>query len=228
MEMVRKAERQVALLRWVGLAIAALMLSDVLPWATLGGGLICVALYNAVLMFAIQSPERFTQWGKRLSPFIIAADIVVLSLAIFSSQRSVASLSLLYSLVIISAGYVSMQRRNIAWTTLGCLAGNLLAMFLTHRASSPGVLLGLVAKPSLVMVAAAGVTVFLLVFKKRDDAMLLRDRKLLTLLEVGSRFTSGEDAARVMEQSVRAAIHNTEATAGYIMLVNAEGNLLTT
>ncbi|HZO89761.1 MAG TPA: HD domain-containing phosphohydrolase [Chthonomonadaceae bacterium] len=74
----------------------------------------------------------------------------------------------------------------------------------------------------------ASLAVLLLLLKRREAALQRRARKLSTLLEFGACFASGQDAAQIMEQTLRAAIRDTGATAGYIMLVNERGNALLT
>ncbi len=228
MEQNRKAEGQAVLLRWITLAVATLMLVDVMPWTQIGLGFLFVAAYNGVLMYGASSPERYARWGNRAGTFVYGADILVLSLAIAQGRQDVSSLHYLFALIIVSAGYVSMQPRHIAIVMGGSLAGNLIATVVADRGEDITTVLGHLVVPSAALLAAALLTASLCYFKKRDDAMQRRDRKLATLLEFGTRFTSGEDAARVMEQTMRAALRETDATAGYIMLVNPATRELTT
>ena len=224
----QRAAAQTALFRWVALAVAVVMLLGVAPLAVIGAGAACVAAYNGLLQYIAAVPERYVRRGGLITSLVSGADIAILTLAISAYQPALRSLYLLYALVILASGYVSMRPQIIGAALAGCLAGNFLATLAAEHSLALPILMQFVLKPSLVLGVAAVVAVSLYVFKRRDDDLQRRDKKLSTLLEFGTRFTSGADAARVMEQTLRAAIHNTDATAGYIMLFNETNSQLVT
>jgi len=224
MEQIRRADRQAASIRWLALAVAALMLVDSCDWVAIGVGMALVAGYNGVLLYAAASPERYAAWGRRISAAVVCADILTITLAIGLSRPPAVSLYLLYALAIVGVGFVTAHPRSIAIATGGGIAGNLTAAWMAGMAGDMRHLL----PSSAVLLAAALLAGSLHVLKQRDDAMQRRERKLSTLLEFGTRFTSGEDAARVMEQTLRGAIRDTDSTAGYIMLLQPGGEELAT
>ena len=220
----RRAAGQTALIRWVALAAAAVMLIGIAPLPVIGLGVGFVALYNGALHFASAAQERFPRAGLPLCLLATGADIVALSVTLGAYQAALPGFYLLYTLVIMAAGHVFLKPRYILLTLAGSLIGNLIATMTAHKEINAAIFALHVARPAVVMAAAAIVACSLSVFKKRDDNLQRRDKKLSTLLEFGTRFASGADAARVMEQTLRAAIHNTDATAGYIMLVHSDGD----
>ena len=219
----RRAAGQTALIRWVALAAAAVMLVGIAPLSVIGLGVAFVAAYNGALHFVAATQERFPRFGYPLCLLATVADMALLSLTLAAYQAALPGLYLLYTLVILAAGHVFMKPRHILLTLAGSLIGNFAATMAAHPSLSAALFVAHIARPAVVMTAAAAVACSLYVFKKRDDNLQRRDKKLSTLLEFGTRFASGADAARVMEQTLRAAIHNTDATAGYIMLVYEEG-----
>jgi len=233
MEQSRRAERHAVLMRWAALVAGVLLLADALPPALVGLGIATIAFYNGVLMAGAATSDRYARWGRHASVLAWLLDIVAVSLSIALSRPTLNSLYLLYTLVIVGAGYVSSRPRRILLATAGSVLGYVGAQA-AARLMAPNIgaaapaLLTTVWFPVLVLLAAAALATSLYVFKQRDDAMHRRDRKLSTLLEFGTRFASGEDAARVMEQTLRAAIRDTGATSGYIMLVNREAGELAT
>lgn len=220
----RRAAGQTALIRWVALAAAAVMLLGIAPLPLIGLGVALVAAYNGALHFAAASQERFPRAGLPLCLLATSADIIALSLAIGAYQTALPGFYLLYTLVILAAGHVFLKPRYILITLAASLIGNLIATVTAHKEIHAAIFTLYIARPAIVMAAAAIVACSLCVFKKRDDNLQRRDKKLSTLLEFGTRFASGADAARVMEQTLRAAIHNTDATAGYIMLAYLDGD----
>ena len=220
----RRAAGQTALIRWVALAASAVMLLGIAPLPVIALGIAFVAAYNGALQFASASPDRFPRWGYPLCLLASAADILVLSVTIGAYQAELPGFYLLYTLAILAVGHVFMKPRYIGATLAGSLIGNFVATLMARKGLTGAILMLNVVRPAVALAAAAGVSVALTVFKKRDDNLQRRDKKLSTLLEFGTRFASGADAARVMEQTLRAAIHNTDASAGYIMLVNEDGD----
>src|SRR4051812_4289970 len=66
MEQNRRAESQVALIRWIGLAVAALMLSDGVPLRLLIGGVAGVAASNAAGTFPAAPPAPHARVGRQI------------------------------------------------------------------------------------------------------------------------------------------------------------------
>src|SRR5579883_801408 len=117
MESMRRAERQVALLRWIALAVSALMLSDDMAAGLLARGVLFVMAYNAALHFATASPERYARWGRHAGRAASVADIVALSAGLAAAHAAVPSLHLLYVLFVVSAAYVSPGIRRVMFYT---------------------------------------------------------------------------------------------------------------
>lgn len=227
MEQNRNVERQMVLLRWVVIAVAGLMLAGAVPWQKVAVGIAAAAIYNAARMLSDRM-ERGTAWNKRLKAWAWIFDLVLLSAAVGASLRSVPSLYFLYVLIIMEAGYTAPTLRKVLWTTVGGIVGNAAATFLALPSRDVGMLPHLLVAHSAAVLVAAAVATTVNVFKRREDTLHRRDRKLSSLMELGTRFTSSKDVDRLMEQTLRVAINDTGATAGYVMLRDEEtGDLVT-
>ncbi len=227
MEQTRNVERQLVLLRCLVLGAAGLMLAGAVPWQEIGAGIACMAAYNAAIMLSARQ-ARGADWNKRLTTLAWVFDILLLSAAVGVSLRSVPSLYFLYVLVIMGAGYTASTPRKVLWTTLGSLGGSAAATFLALPARDLGMLPRLLVLHSAVILVAAAMAATVTVFKRREDTLQRRDRKLSSLMELGTRFTSSKDVDRLMEQTLRAALNDTGATAGYIMLMDTTSQELIT
>jgi putative nucleotidyltransferase with HDIG domain len=227
MEQSRNIERRLVLLRWLVMVVAGLMLAGAVPWQKIAAGMAFVAAYNAALMLTAGLPRQAV-WNGRLNALAWVFDVLVLSAAVGVSLRSVPSLYFLYVLIIMEAGYASPHLRKVGLTTLGSFVGNAAATFLALSGGDLGMLPRLLALHSAALLAAAAMAATVNVFKRREDALQRRDRKLSSLMELGTRFTSSKDVDRLMEQTLRVALNDTGATAGYIMLMDATTQELVT
>lgn len=227
MEQTRNVERQLVLLRWLVMVVAGLMLAGAVPWQKIGVGMAVMAAYNAALILSARQ-ARGAAWNKRLTAFAWAFDVLVLSAAVGVSLRGVPSLYFLYVLIIMEAGYTAPTPRKVLWATLGSIVGNAAATLLALPARDLGMLPRLLVLHSAALLVAAAMAATVNVFKGREDALQRRDRKLSSLMELGTRFTNSKDVDRLMEQTLRAAISDTGATAGYIMLMDTTSHELIT
>ena len=227
MDQTRNVERQLVLLRWLVIVVAALMLAGPVAWQKIAIGVAAAAAFNGALMLTGRLP-RGAAWNKRLTAFAWVFDILILSAAVGVSLRSVPSLYFLYVLVIMGAGYTAPTPRKALWTTFGSLVGNAAATFLALPARDLGMLPRLLVLHSAAILVAAAMAATVNIFKRREDDLQRRDRKLSSLMELGTRFTSSKDVDRLMEQTLRVALNDTGATAGYIMLMDTAANELIT
>lgn len=227
MEQNRNVERQMVLLRWLVIAASGLMLAGAVPWREIAVGVGVAALYNGARMVTGRLP-RMDSWNRRLKSGAWIFDIILLSLAVGISLLAVPSLYFLFVLVIMEAGYAAPRVRKVLWTSVGSLAGLTTATILALPAHDAAMLPNLLAAHSAAVLVAGAIAATVNIFKRREDTLHRRDRKLSSLMELGTRFTSSEDVDRLMEQTLRAAINDTGATAGYIMLMDEEsGELIT-
>lgn len=227
MEQSRNVERQLVLLRWLVIVVAALMLAGAIPWPQIVVGAAIAAVYNAALMLSDRAP-RGAEWNKRLAAVAWLFDVVLLSAAVGVSLRTVPSLYFLYVLVIMQAGYADSTPRKIVRVLIACFIGNVAATLLGLPAREAGLLPRLLVSHSAALLVSAAMAATVHVFKRREDTLHRRDRKLSSLMELGTRFTSSKDVGRLMEQTLRVALSDTGATAGYIMLMDEEANELVT
>jgi putative nucleotidyltransferase with HDIG domain len=227
MKQSRNMERQLVLLRWLVIVVAALMLAGSVAWQKIAVGVAVAAAYNAALMLSPRVPTG-AAWNRRLMAFAWAFDIVWLSAAVGVSLRSVPSLYLLYVLVIMQVGYSSHTLRKIGLALAGCFVGNAAATLLALPSQDLGMLPRLIAVHSGALLVAAVIAATVNIFKRREDTLHRRDRKLSSLMDLGTRFTSSKDVDRLMEQTLRVALNDTGATAGYIMLMDEDTQELVT
>jgi putative nucleotidyltransferase with HDIG domain len=202
------------------------MLSDVMPWISILKGAAFVAAYNGAVMFVSSSASRYARWGRRASLSACLLDTLMISLAVGMSRHGASSVYLLYALSIMGASHISRGWHRIAIVAAASIIGNLVATAAALHGAPAGALFTAIRHSSSVLVAAATLASSLAIFKQRDDTLQRRDRKLSALLEFGTRFASGEDAARVMEQTLRAAIRETDASGGYILLLDPAAHAL--
>ncbi len=227
MEQNRNVERQLVRLRWLVIAAAILMLAGPVAWQKIACGVAAAAAYNGALMLTARQPRR-ADWNKRLTAGAWVFDILILSAAVGVSLRSVPSLYFLYVLVIMEAGYTALTPRKLLWATLGSVVGNAAATLLALPARDLAMLPRLLMLHSAALLVAAAMAATVYVFKRREDALQRRDRKLSSLMELGTRFTSSKDVNRLMEQTLHVALSDTGATAGYIMLMDTVSQELVT
>ena len=226
MEQKQKVERQAFLVRWLVAAVVAVLVSDSVSPLLIGVGLAIVGAYTAVFLWAAGDAERYEKHGRWARIVVCGGDVFAASLAIAVSHGSVPNLYVLYVLPITWSGFVARRTQTILLMTAASLVGNAAATLIAHPGAGPGADAAFVRAGTVTLLIAAGVAGALFVFKQREDAMQRRDRKLSSLLEFGTRFTSGDDVARLMEQTLRAALADTDAAAGYIMLVDETGETL--
>lgn len=227
MENNQNKARNLVLLRWMVIVAAGLMLAGAVPWQKIALGIAVAAAYNSALMLSARAP-RGADWNKRLTACAWGFDLVVVSAAVGVSLLSVPSLYFLYVLVIMEAGYTAVTPRKVVWTTLGGIVGNAAATLLALPSRDFGMLPRLLVLHSAALLVAAAVAATVNIFKQREDDMQRRGRKLSSLMDLGTRFTSSKDVHRLMEQALHAALGDTGATAGYIMLMDTAVNGLVT
>ncbi len=203
------------------------MLVGVVPWPKIALGIAFAAAYNGALMLSARTP-RAADWNTRLTTWAWAFDLVVISAAVGVSLRSVPSVYFLYVLVVLEAGYTADTPRKVLWTTLGGLAGNLAATLLALPARDYAMLPRLLVLHSAALLVAAAIAATVNIFKRREDDMQRRGRKLSSLMDLGTRFTSSKDVDRLLEQTLHVAINDTGASAGYIMLMDPDASELVT
>ncbi len=227
MEQNPNLARQLVLLRWLVIGAAGLMLTGAVAWQKIAVGVAVAAAYNGALMLTACLP-RAAAWNKRLTAWAWVFDSVIISAAVAISVRTVPSLYFLYVLVIMEAGYTAAGPRKVLWATLGSITGNTAATLLALPARDPSLLPRLLVLHSAALLVAAAMAATVNIFKRREDDMQRRGRKLSSLMDLGTRFTSSKDVHRLMEQTLHVAINDTGATAGYIMLMDTAAQELVT
>jgi putative nucleotidyltransferase with HDIG domain len=204
------------------------ILSDTVSWQYVVGGTLVVFGYTSLLYKLSKASFldlRRQRWVRLIA---CAADIAIISLSIAVSHGNRGNLYILYILPIVWTGYVARRWQTICAVAAASLAGDCAGSLPAALHLDFAAKIEAIRAPLLTLLLASAISCALFIFKNRDEALLRRDRKLSSLLEVGTTFDTGEDIARLMEHTLRAAIGDTDATNGYIMLLDDDtGELLT-
>jgi len=206
----------------------AVILSDRVPLNFVVFGMIGVFCYTIVLYLASKSPLLDVRRQRWLRLAACIADISAISISIVADHGNSGNLFILYILPIVWTGYVARRWQTICAVAAASFVGDLVGIMPATMSEDWPTKIAMLRDPALTVLVSASVSAALFVFKTRDDVLLRQDRRLSSLLDIGTTFDTGEDIARLMEHTLRAAISDTDAAAGYIMLCDEEtGDLVT-
>jgi len=206
------AAESVALrIRWVLILAAAVLLGDKLGNPVVVGILTVLAGVNLFAHRIQRDSARYASRGARQLAWLRAADGVLIASAGIGLPPST-NLWLLSIPILISHGLVM---RSVRW--LAMLAG---AMIVTQIGT------GLLMNRSVIELATAlagivvgtSIALVLATFQGREEHLASRDERLNTILSVGSTLSESSDLREMISQTLRSAIRETRAQAGYVML----------
>ncbi len=208
----RLAAETIALrIRWVLILAAAVLLGDQLGNPMVVAVLALLAGANVYAHRILRDHQRYESIGARQLAWMRAVDGVLVgsaSLGISGTQN----LWLLSIPILISHG---MVLRSLRWLlSLAALmsATQVASTILVSRPTSDltfalgGIGLGMLA--ALVLAS----------FQGRDERLGARDKRLSTVLSVGSTLSESSDLRAMIASTLRSAIRETRANCGYVML----------
>lgn len=208
----RLAAETIALrIRWVLILAAAVLLGDQLGNPMVVGVLALLAGANFYAHRILRDQQRYEAVGARQLAWMRAVDGVLVgsaSLGIAGTQN----LWLLSIPILISHG---MVMRSIRWLVLLAALMSATQVASTILVSRPtGDLVYALSGIGLGMMAA----LVLASFQGRDERLGARDKRLSTVLSVGSTLSESSDLRAMIASTLRSAIRETRANCGYVML----------
>jgi putative nucleotidyltransferase with HDIG domain len=118
--------------------------------------------------------------------------------------------------VLISESMVSRNIQRVATMALAMIAMQSLAEYALHGRPE------LSAVPAAFLAVAGGLGLMLARFRSREEVLSHRDRRLSTVLECGNVYATSRDLRSTLLHTLKAAVLETQATCGYIMLAEVE------
>ncbi len=214
MENKRRAELISVRVRWAILAAAVLMLEGRAPLlAIIFVGLVA-SLYNIAVWRACRDRVNYQRTGRRLAEVARALDIVVITSTILVPGGVHSNTYLLYTLVLLQAGFATARRRTIV--ALTCLAS---ASYLTAAAVAASGLpdLPLLARGGLVALGGF-LGLYLGEYRMQEEGKAAQQMRLATIYDCCMSLTSGQRLSPLLSRVLRSAVQEIDATLGYVML----------
>lgn len=227
MEKRRRAERLIATLRWLVVMLGLVTAADNMSHALTAGVLGLVAAYNSVLIYCLNDPTRFAQWGRRAAITSRALDTFVISLAVVYAGSSDSLAYLLYWFVLVSFGFTCSDLRRLAVAGAGVLATDAAATFLAFYAdASLSATLSAVGVRSGIMIFGLLVSLYIAKSRSREELATERGSYLQAILDCGARLTSFRSVHELALYVLESAVNETGTAGGELLLVNDETNEL--
>lgn len=223
----RRAELLIIRLRWPAIIAGAFMLDDyVLLTPTALVAILAVVLYNAVAAQIATDKNLFAKDGHILASVSRILDLVAITFAVSQGGFGSQNLYLMYGFVIVGAGYAY---NRLAPTVIALGASLVLDSFVVHLKCAVGANeLGIITQHAAAHFAAALIAAYIIAFRRQDESMRIKERKLSALFECGTRFTSSQDLDQLLSHVLETAISETGAAGGSIMLLDHNRVLVTT
>lgn len=225
MDSARRAEQLIVKIRWAALIVAVFMIDGDIPLHSIAAPVLAVAIYNLAAHYVNGKPSLFAHIGSRVGLATRLFDVFWVTFALSSASGPAKSLYLLYFLTIVSTGFATASTRQILVVFCLCAVSNAVAAALRGGAQVDQILAGIWTQ-TVVLGAAALLSAYVYASKHQDESMRRKERKLSALFQCGTRFTSESDVAGILDHVLRAAIKETDATGGSLMLADAEKNEL--
>lgn len=229
MEEQRKAELLIVRLRWIALIAAAFAIDDYAnsPFAALA--IFGVFYYNTIAALIVSNSQIYSKYSRFFGLFTRGLDFSAISLACHSGTPGTENFFLLYCFVIVSTGYVYNHVRPIlvalAISVILDFSGSLINILQNGK---PHDIPNQITSHIAIFAGAALVTAYILAYRKQQETMRTKERKLSALFEFGTRFTSATDLPQFLNHILDTAVSETGAAGGLIMLVNSDtGELFT-
>ena len=220
----RRAELLVIRLRWIALISCVLVIDDygATP-APILGVIFTVFLYNALASHVATDKSLFARWGNVLAPATRCLDLAAILLATRASGPQAGNLYLLYGFVIVGTGYAYNRISAILLALLASLT--LDSISITARVGL-GDGRGLITQHAAAYLASSLIATYIIAFRKQDESMRMKERKLSALFESGTRFRSAQDLNQLLEHVLNTAISETLAAGGSIMAMDENDRLV--
>lgn len=211
-----RAEQLGIKIRWTLIGAAILLLLDVLGSTVVLTSLVAIIASNLIAKRFCVLLETYSEKGATLLGWIRFADLLLIGAASFSPIAHNSNLWLLAIPVIVTEALVSRSRRRVTGAAT-LIIGLQVAASLYWNAN----LLQIIT-PACVLVCAAIVSLVLSSYKSRDEVLTSHDIRLQTILECGSAIAASDNLYQTLLHTLKAAVTETGATCGYILLANED------
>ena len=227
MEKRRHAERLVASLRWLAIVLGLAAAREFVPLQHVVVVAAVVACYNGALTFCAADPLRFARHGRKVSLLCRVMDTALITLAVADPGPGNSPVFLLYWFVMVGHGYACANLRSLLAGAGAILLANAAATFFAfHTAGSAAGPGGLIAIRSGIIVLGFLVAAYIAKSRSQDDLVAERGSYLHAILNCGARLTSFRDVHELALYILGAAVTETRASGGELMLVNDESHEL--
>ncbi len=227
MEKRRHAERLVASLRWLAIVLGLAAAREFVPLQHVVLVAAVVACYNGALTFCAAEPLRFARHGRKISLLCRLMDAALITLAVAEPGPGNSPVFLLYWFVMVGHGYTCANLRSLLVGAVAILLVNAGATFLALDTSvaDPAVA-GLVAIRTGIIVFGFFIAAYIAGTRSQDDLASERGSYLHAILDCGARLTSFRNVHELALYILGAAVTQTRASGGELMLVDDESHEL--
>ena len=219
----RRAELLVVRLRWIALLAAAFKLDAPLSTSAVLV-IMTIFLYNVFASQVVTDKSLFARYGHIVAPVTRSLDLAAIALATHCDGLGAKSLYLLYSFVIISTGYV--YNRLLPTVTALLASLTLDSASISFRANHVENEMSLITQHAAAYFMSALIASYIIAFRRQDESMRIKERKLSALFECGTRFTSAHDLNQLLNHVLDTAILEIGAVGGTIMLLDSDNHLV--
>lgn len=208
----RLAAESVALrIRWALIVAAAALLGDRMGDPLVVGVLALLAGANLYAHRILREVEQYLRRGARQLALLRAGDAVLItatSLGIHANPN----LWLLSIPILISHAMVERSVRSLLKFSVMMVTAQI-ALTITFNRSLSDLAIGLAGVGVGTLIALVLAT-----FQGREERLSARDKRLSTVLSVGSTLSASSDLIEMIASTLRSAIRETRANCGYVML----------
>jgi len=224
MEKKRRAERLIALLRWLAIVLGLAVVVDKMPPLRFIGIIGALGLCNAVMTYCVVDPARFALYGRRLSVAGRAIDTAAITFVLATAGQDASLVYPLYWFVLIGCGYSSASARKLLAATAVVLVANAGATLYADHLSGQGITASLptIALRSIVIIFGLLVAVYIAKSRSQDELASERGSYLHAILECGARLTSLRSVHDLAVYVLQSAVTQADAGGGELLLLNDE------
>ena len=219
----RRAELLIVRLRWLALLAGAYMHGlPLTPPAVLV--IFTVFIFNAIASQIVTDKSLFARYGNIAALFTRCLDMAAITLAARYGGPDCKDLHLLYLFVIVGTGYAY---NGLFSTVIALFASmGLDSILIFNRIAATDLAAGVFTQHSAIYLTSALITSYIIAFRRQDESMRMKERKLSALFECGTRLTSAKDLNQLLNHLLDVAIMEMGAVGGSIMFVDANHQLV--
>jgi putative nucleotidyltransferase with HDIG domain len=200
--------------RWLLLALAALMLSAHFKNPAVLGAIATGALLNLYASRMCGGVDRYEEGGARACAVLRFLDVLSCAATLYvPAMRD----SGVWALAIPNFAFHALASRSVGATLL--LAGTMAAAEAAALIGSHAPFASLTV-PAVITAVGAAAGLAMAEYKHREERLRASDRRLASLLECGSELAASCDLDSTILHTLKNAVHETNATCGYVMLLD--------